>query len=314
MTRRVHWTLALVLAATSACTARPEQAHRRYVDSGDRFVRDGRDAAAVIEYRNAIRHAPDDDAVYRRLGAALARLGRGAEAARAFEMAEGRADGRLLPADEAALRTVVDANPSHVGARLALAERLIARQALVDAESQLLAALAQDPAREVTNRALAALYLSAGRLREAEERFRAAAAATPQRLRSRLALADFLIAQARWPDVRTALDDAATDPALGAPVAVRRVAVADATGSHAEARRDLARLLTTSPTVEAWTLDATFAYADGNLQRATAAAKQGLALDPEFPAAQALLERIRWHQLHSHPPARRSARTSASSR
>ncbi len=314
MTRSALLTLVTAIALTGACAADPRDQHRRYVESGDRFARAGRDAAAVIDYRNALRFAPDDDAVYRRLGESLTRLGRVEEAGRALEMADGRANGRPLPDDASALRTIVDGQPSHVGARLALAGRLAAGDAPAEAEHHLLAALAADPAREATNRALAALYVSTGRAGEAEARLRAAAAATPQRLRSRLALADFLLAQARWREVEAALDDAAADATLAAAVAVRRVAVADGSGRHAEARRELAALLPVQPTAEAWTLAAQFAYADGDLRGATDAAKQALALNPSFQPAQRLVERIRWQELQSRPPDRQTAGTTVSSR
>jgi tetratricopeptide (TPR) repeat protein len=294
---------ALALAASAmlavACSQDPEQAAREYLANGDRLSNEGRDAAAVIEYRNAIRLTPSADAVYQRLGATLERLGRDEESQRAYEMAEQSADGRPLPYDEAALRAIVARHPRHVGARVALANRLIERGEAADAETHLRAAQDVSPERELINRALAALYLSGGRLREAEERLRAAAAASPQRHRSRLALADFFLEQQRWEDARVALDAAAREDELGAAVALRRAALADKDGAPAEARRDLAEILNARPTADAWALAAQFAYADGDLPRAEEAARRALTLNPQLAPVQSLMETIRWRQLQA---------------
>lgn len=301
MTRGTVRALALAAGAilTVACSRDPEQAARDYLANGDRLTHEGRDAAAVIEYRNAIRLTPFADAVYRRLGAALARLGRDEESQRAYEMAEQSVDGQPLPYDEASLRAVVGAHPTHVGARIALANRLIERGETADAETHLRAAQELSPERELINRALAALHLADGRVQEAEERLRAAAAASPQRHRSQLALSDFLLEQRRWADARVALDAAEREAALGDAVALRRAILADRTGAPSEARRDVADILETRPSADAWALAAQFAYADGDLPRAEEAARQALTLNPQLVPAQSLMETIRWRQLQA---------------
>lgn len=309
--RRHAVVLTVCSTLTMACGREPEDAARRYLENGDALARRGRDAAAVIEYRNALRLTPSADGTYRRLGAALDRLGRTDQSHRAYEMSERFADGRPLPYDESSLRTLVETHPRHVGARLALATLLIEQGESAEAEEHLRAALNEQPAREQINRGLAALYLSQGRVREAEDRLRVAAAACPQRYRSRLALADFLFEQRRWADVREVLDQAQADPVLADAIALRRVALDDKEGSALKARHSLTQILKTRPGAEAWVLEAHFANADGDLQRAERAAREALAWNPKLPAAQSLMESIRWQQLEAARPKPAAKRTAA---
>jgi len=291
----------LLAACCAGCAQDPQARAQKYLESGERFARAGRDAAAVIEYRNAARLAPTSEAAHRRLGEALARLGRADESRLAFQQADRLVGDGPLPQGEAALRDVIARRPRHVGARLALAEILMDGHAVEEARAQLRAALDVDPGRELAHRGLAALALEEGRWAEAEQHLRAAAAALPQQHRSQIALADYLFGQRRFDEASAVLDTAAANPALAAAAAVRRIALADETGSPVEARRDLTALLETDPTAEAWALQGQFAYRDGDLAEAEEAARRALALDPALAFAQALVDTVRWEQLQAGP-------------
>lgn len=292
------WCGVVALLLTVGCRSLPADAVQEYIASGDRYARLGRDSAAVIEYRNAARLSPASTDAWERLAGALARLGRSEEAMRARDAAERTVDNRVLPDDEAALRDLAVAHPRHVGVRLALAERLMARGATREAEQELRAALAVDAGRELPNRALAALLVDSGRSAEAGLYLRRAAAAQPQRYRSAIALVDYLFQQRQWQEAGRVLDAATADASLVDAVAIRRIALLDATGDAAEARRQVRALLETRPAAETWALRATFAWHDGDREEAALAARQALTLDPQQAAARGILDAIRWRTVH----------------
>jgi tetratricopeptide (TPR) repeat protein len=291
-----------VLLCGLSCARDPEALARRYAENGDRHAREGRHAAAVIEYRNAVRLAPAWSDTYWRLGDALASLGRSDAADQAYITASRLVHGPSLPRDESSLRVLVESHPRFTAARLALAERLIERGARAEAEVQLEAGLALEPSHELANRALAALHLADGRLPEAEARLRTAAAVEPQRYRSQLALADFLIAQRRWDDARATLAPATGDARIDDRALLRLAVIADARGARDEARSALAKVLASRPTAEAWALQAQFALEDDKPAEALDAARQALALDPTLEAANALVDAVRRQQPRGHRP------------
>jgi Tfp pilus assembly protein PilF len=291
--------VALTLSiCTSSCTTDPQRAAHSFVESGDRFTRDGRHAAAVIEYRNAVRETPHSRDVYEKLAGALDAVGRTEEARRALFAAGTLGDGDPLPQDETGLRSVVEEQPRRAAPKIALANRLLERGDTAEAEWHLRAALEIEPSHELANRALAALCLDDGRLREAEERLRTAAAATPQRYRSQLALADFLLEQRRFRETRETLERAALIPELKDAVTLRLAAVDVAEGLSVRAKETLTRLVADHPSAEAWTLLAQLSSRENDLAAAMDSAHRALELNPRLPAAMSLVDDIRWRQLH----------------
>ena len=73
----------LCAAVAGGCGGR-EQSARRFVERGDADLAAGRDAAAVIEYRNAIKQRPAWAEAYRKLGDAYMAQGDSEEAYRAY--------------------------------------------------------------------------------------------------------------------------------------------------------------------------------------------------------------------------------------
>lgn len=287
----------LLSLAIAGCSKDPEHATQRFIARGDEFARNGRDEAAVLEFRNALKSSPGRSETYLKLGDAYARLGRTTEAYRAYTEGSRIVDGQPLPQSEDALQSILDQHPNLVSARIALAELLLARRDADDAQAQLEAATVADPGNELANRSLAALYVSNGRKDAAERCLRAAAAHEPNRYRSRLALADFLMTERRYDEARTWLERARQDRQLERAVATRLAAIDYEQGQVAPAERAVSDLLKTGGSAEIWTLQAQFLYRDGKPEEALAAAREALALDRDLVPAQNLVDAIRRNEL-----------------
>jgi Tfp pilus assembly protein PilF len=288
-----------------SCARDPQERAKWFAARGDDFARSGKDAAALIEYRNAVREAPAWAEVYQKLGGALERLGRTRDAYRAYAQGSSIVDGKPLPDDEAGLKAIVERRPQLVPARIALAERLLSRNDSVGAEEQLRAATAAEPGNEMANRALAALYIASGRSDRAESCLEMAAAHEPQRYRSRLALADFLLEQRRYAEARSWLEQARRDATLDDAVTLRLAAIDYEEGRGQEAQRAVARLLGAKSTAEALTLQAQFRLRDRKPVEALASASEALAINPRLSAAQDLVEEIRRQGLQPESAPRR---------
>lgn len=280
-----------------SCARSPEDSARRYAARGDRFVEEGRNDAALIEYRNAVRAWPTWRDAQQKLGATLERLGRIDEAYRVYATESRIVDGETLPQNEVELRAVVARSPDLVQARLALADELLLRDETSEAEEQLLAAAAVDPSDELTNRSLAALFVATGRSAEAERRLTTAAAQVPQRYRSQLALSDFLMSERRYAEARSVLERVPEDGRFATDVKLRLAAIDYQQGRVDAAHRAVAALLDAHPTAAAWTLKADFYYRERDFGEALIAAREALTLAPALAAAEDLIEAIRRQQL-----------------
>lgn len=282
-----------------SCAKDPQESARWYAARGDDFAERGRDDAALLEYRNAIREAPGWSEGYRKLGDSFERLGRTNDAYRAYAEASKIVDGKPLPGDEAGLREVVANSPSLVPARIALADLLLAQRDPEGAEEQLRAATAAEPDHELANRALAAMYIASDRTDQAESCLKIAAAHEPQRYRSRLALADFLLSQRRYDEARSSLEDARRDRRLADLVKLRLAAIDDDEGRFEEAEDAVTELLERTPSAEAWTLRAQFRLREKKFADALDSARKALALDPLLTVARDLVDEIRQQQLRA---------------
>ena len=288
---------ALAIASVVSCAADPHARARDYLARADRSFQEGRIDAAIIDYRNAAREWPEWSEAHRKLGLALEQDGRTAEAYRAYTVEARIVDGQPLPHDENGLRAAIAQNPRSVAALLALADLLLSRSDTSEGESVLLEALDLEPSNELANRSLAALYLDGGRLSEAERRLEAAAAHEPQRYRSRLALADFLLSQERYADARRWLDRAREDGLREDAVRLRLAAIDYEEGRHEAARDAVSEIIASNATADAWALRAEFRFKERDFTNALADAREALALEPDFVAAQKLADEIRAEQL-----------------
>ena len=283
--------------ALGACSQQPPDVAREYTERGDELAREGRHSAAAIEYRNAVRNAPESTAIHEKLGDSLVQLGRIDEAYREYTIASRIVDGQPLPQTEDALRKTVAASPKSAAARIALADLLLTRGDLDEAEDHLLVAIVDEPSNELANRALAALYLSTGKKDLAEKHLRIAASSQPQRYRSQVALADFLMEHGRNAEARAALAPARGNAALDAAVKLRLASLDYDDGATDKARTALAEMLKADPTAEAWTLQANWQFRERKLPEALESARQALSLDPGSTSARTLTESIRRAQL-----------------
>jgi tetratricopeptide (TPR) repeat protein len=200
----------------AGCASR-EQAATAAMIRGDEYLRGGRAAAAIIEYRNAAKRQPKWPEIYRKLGDAYAAQGSGEEAYRAYCTAidldqadtHSRVEaGRLLLAagrySEALVRAeqALERSERDTGAAV-LASRALAKMNRTDeALAQLDAAVANDPAPQVYA-ALGEVRRASGDRAGAEAAFRAGVAHAPQSVEARIALANFLAASGRTADAET---------------------------------------------------------------------------------------------------------------
>jgi tetratricopeptide (TPR) repeat protein len=286
-----------LLLFAAACSRNPQDTARQFVESGDRFAREGRDDAALIEYRNALREQPDWGEVHEKMGDTLDRMGRRAEAYRSYAAAARIVDGRPLPEGEEELRTIVAKSPGSAASRLALAETLLARDETAEAETELTAAVSADPNNELAIRSLAALYLRVDKKAEAEDLLKKAATLRPSRYRSELALADFMIDEQRYPEARQVLEALRRRGAFAEDVALRLAAIDYAEGRTEDAQSAVAELIAAHTSAQAWTLQADFLFREGKLTEALAATHEALTLDPQLSAASRLADNIRKQQL-----------------
>jgi predicted Zn-dependent protease len=293
-------TLIIVAAAmlAGACSRSSGDSLAGYRASADRYVEAGEYDKAVIEYRNAIRLAPDSIQLRQQLGDALAKAGRTNEAYVEYAAAERIVGGDSLPYDEPSLRAAVVAHPDSAPARLALAEVLLAAEKTDEALAELRAAVSIDPGNELANRSLASVLIGRHLSEEAETRLRTAAAATPQRYRSQLALADFLIEAHRFADARQVLEGV-NDPALIEDAQLRLADVAYEEGDVHGANDRLSTMIAEQPTPQAYTLQAQFRLKEGRLDEAMAAAAEALKLREDFEPAKKVADEIRQQQTYS---------------
>jgi len=199
--------LIVCVGLASACVGR-ERAALRFVERGDAHLAAGRGAAAVIEYRNAIKKRPAWADAYRKLGDAYMDQGESEDAYRAYsnaielDPADAHSQieaGRLLFSagrfSEALIRAehALERDERNVDAQL-LWGRVLGKMDRVDeAIAQLEDAAAVDHRPQVYN-ALGEVKFAAGDRGGAEQAFRAAIKSDPTSLDAQLALAQFLSA------------------------------------------------------------------------------------------------------------------------
>jgi tetratricopeptide (TPR) repeat protein len=199
--------LVVALAIGSAACSSAQAKAERYMEAGDAHVADGRYQAAAIEYRNAIKHAPESSVAYRKLGVAQLAAGEAGVAYRAFTKAvdvdpsdvEPRLEaGRLLlragmyEVAQVRAEQVLDQDPGNLEAGL-LSGRALARLRRVDeAIAQLtLAATTSRDARVYV--AIGEVKQQAGDAAGAESAFREAINRDAAAIEARAAFAAFLL-------------------------------------------------------------------------------------------------------------------------
>ena len=172
----------LSLLVTAACGGDPSERARTYTASGDQYAAKGQLNEAVIEYRNAAKADPTQAEVFARLGRALRKLGRVADAYSALsraaelnprdaatqleiasiELGEGDFQGARARAEQA-----LRAEPLNAEAHVLLGSALLGLEKLDTAVDELERAVRLDPTHVGSFTALGSLRLFQGKRDEA---------------------------------------------------------------------------------------------------------------------------------------------------
>ncbi|HZR22907.1 MAG TPA: tetratricopeptide repeat protein [Vicinamibacterales bacterium] len=182
---------ALVIAVTAAgCARSGDTAARQHALNGDRFLANGRNSAAIIEYRNAVKLQPAWAGVHAQLARAYEAIGKPEPAYREYSNA-------------AAL------DPADVQSRLAAGRLLFDAHMYQEAQIRAEQVLDREPKNEqaivLLARAYGAITLARGDQRGAEAVLRGAVAQVPSSVEAHVALADFLILNQRMADAEREL-------------------------------------------------------------------------------------------------------------
>jgi tetratricopeptide (TPR) repeat protein len=202
-----------LLIVASACSG-PRQRAADFVRRGDEQVAAGRNSAAILEYRNAVRRDPKLAEAHRKLGDVYLEEGKLEEAYHAFANAtsvdpadvHSRVEaGRLLYGagrfTEALVRAeqALERDDQSVDAQVLAGRALTSLRRFDEAIAQLDAAVAHDHAPPAYA-ALADAKLAAGDRSGAEAALRAGVLAAPASADARIALAGYLVSAARYPE------------------------------------------------------------------------------------------------------------------
>lgn len=198
--------VALIAVLVWGCSKDPEVAKREYLESAQRYVKEGKLQEAAVEYRNAIQQDPRFGQARFELAGVLLKTGDSAGAYREYVRA---AD--LLPEDleaQAAASEIILAagqfedagaraeralalDPRSVRAMLIKANALAGMRKFDEAVVEVESAIALDPSNSASFNNLGALQLVRGNRAEAEQAYKRAVEVAPDRMEARVALAGF---------------------------------------------------------------------------------------------------------------------------
>ena len=210
MSTRVRFLLSVFVLALGlcgvACKQDPKVARQRYMDSADKFVKSGKYAEAIVEYKNALQQDPLSGEAYAKLADAYLATQDLSNALGAFVRAadllpddvqiQMKAGSLLLLGgrfDDARARAakVIEKDSRNIEAQVLLANALAGLRDVEGALAQIEDALRVDPNRSGTYTSLGSLELSRGQRDTAEAAFKKAVELEPRSLQANLALANF---------------------------------------------------------------------------------------------------------------------------
>jgi len=214
--------LLLALSVAAGCSRDPHAAMMKFAKSGDAYAAAGKNAEAIIEYRNALAKEPQAGDVRLKLADVYLKQGDTPRAVQEYIRAADvvtdtsvqlRAGSLLLMAgrfDDAKVRaqTVLATEPKNVDAQVMLANALAGLKDLDAAVSQLEEALQLSPDRSATYASLGQVELGRGHRAAAEQAFKRAVELAPKAASSHLALAGFYWATDRWTEAEPELFEA----------------------------------------------------------------------------------------------------------
>ena len=223
------WSICVVCVALagSACTD-PEVAKQRYLESGDKYVAEGKLPEAIVEYRNSIRQDPRfGQARWNLANALLAtqnQQGAIREYIRAADLLPDNTEVQLMAArillmarqfedSKARADGVLEREPRNVDALILRANAMAGLRDVPGAIQEIEEALQLDLGDGRIYTSLGTLQLLQGERAEAEEAFKKAVEVSPQSIYARLGLANFYLAAGRAPEAeRTLKESLAIDP------------------------------------------------------------------------------------------------------
>src|SRR5260370_16046664 len=285
-----HLVVSILMMSTalllSSCAGDPQKAKVKYLASGQKYMKKGQYASAVIEYRNALKLDPRYfEAYYQLAQADLARhdwraaydslekaialdpnrfdarfdLGRLYLAARAFDNVT---EGGFKKAEEEA-NFVISRDPKNVGAYQLLGAALISQQkpdAALAAFSKVVE-LTPNDASTYVNMALVEIGLR--HLPEAEQHLKKAIPGDPKSVQANIDLANFYHLQGKLPESQQALHIATQNNPRALPLYIDWANMLSSAGKTEEADGVLARLRSQLPK----SADAAIAIGDYYVQR-----------------------------------------------
>jgi putative PEP-CTERM system TPR-repeat lipoprotein len=295
--RLLSTTFVVVLAG---CSRDPHAAMLKYAKSGDAYVAAGKNAEAIIEYRNALDKDPRAGDVRVKLADAYLNQGEGGKAVEEYVRAADllpdaaiqlKAGKLLLLArrfDDAKVRAekALAAEPKNVEAQILLANSLAGLKDLDGAVAELETAIQLQPDRSASYANLGEIEFGRGRRDAAEQAFKRAVELAPASAQSHLALGSFYWATAQLPAAEKELTQAlAVEP--DNPLAHRTMATFFlVTNRRDQAEPHLRRVLeiTKSPTAAIALADY---YVIQNNSAAATAVLEPIAKDPKVAASAA---------------------------
>jgi len=212
----------LFSAFSTGCSRDPHAAMLKYAKSGDEYVAAGKNAEAIIQYRNALDKEPRAGDVRLKLADAYLKQGEVAKGVQEYIRAADvvpdttvqlKAGMFLLMArrfDDAKVRAekVLAAEPKNVEAQVLLANALAGLKDLDGAVSELEEAIQLNPDRSATYANLGQLELGRGRREAAEQAFKRAVELAPTSAAPHLALGSFYWATSRLAEAEPELTGA----------------------------------------------------------------------------------------------------------
>ena len=213
-----------VCVSVGGCSRDSHSAMLKYAKSGDDYVAAGKDAEAIIQYRNALEKEPRAGDVRVKLAETYLKrgdLGKGAQeyirAADALSnpnvqlkagtllLIIGRFDDAKVRAEKA-----LTADPKNVEAQVLLANSLAGLRNLDAAVTELEKAIQLNPERSASYASLGQLEIGRGRRQPAEEAFKRAVELAPKSAAAHLALGSFYWSTSRLTEAEPELVEALT--------------------------------------------------------------------------------------------------------
>ncbi|MGB2716421.1 MAG: tetratricopeptide repeat protein [Vicinamibacterales bacterium] len=221
-TRRQLWLFVLFGISVFAlgCSRNPEEAMRRHLAAGDKYLADGKVAEAIIEYRNAVQQQPNAGPARQKLAEtylkandpakALPELVRAADLLPEDLALQVKAGNVLLIAgrfDDARARAdkVLERDPKNLPGHLLLANSLAGLKDLDAAVSQIQEAISLSPERGATYSQLGVMELGRKNAEAAEKAFKKATEMDPTSVEAEMALANFYWVTGRGAEAESAL-------------------------------------------------------------------------------------------------------------